>query len=659
MSAMAEDHSQQEQQQQFLFLVDAQQQQQQRQQENYHQQQQQHRHQQQDNHHHQQQQQQQQHDRQEQQIFESDSFFLDALEAPHSDTLPDTSHSHQQQLQEQQQQHQQQQPHQHHQRHPSQQNDLHQWALPLAAQSEHHSALTTSLTSSPDQQSDPNHSAIHSTGLMDMVTTSDGNAAVEHILANPAFTQFRQSSLEYDALISPYMTGEMTSLMQQDELDLLLTPLISPAMTPGVDFQHLSLSQMNETFSPLSSPALRPQDMVDYSNSYFSPAIVASTGGDNYTSSHSGPSVPSSYTSSPAMHPSAANHANLGMLDQSPALGPAQMQLRTSLVGVSPALQPALDSWSLPSAAIPAPRRRESLQSPLLSALREKGKKVPLSSPYTVPRKKSLALISPALMPLPSGRRRSSKSPDAVSGTNASDAGLQTPPSTLESGPVFKEPYPIQTKARQQNETPAFQPLAAADLLTSPALTPQLGPQAVAAVAAAAAAVAANGRLSLAPITPAQLMQLDNAQLSPEDPSPTLPTPAPSSHSLISPSLKPLLPSGSGKNRDAAIRLTEKSNYQNMREGNTDTIGLKYDGDVTTTVEAKRDCHKQAEQRRRDSLKQCFEDLRTLLPPIEEKNPSKVQVLKKSCQYIQYLQTREKDTNALLEKLRADLAARK
>ncbi|KAJ3176058.1 hypothetical protein HDU87_005575 [Geranomyces variabilis] len=218
---MAEDHSQQQQrqQQQFLFLADAQahQHQQQQHEENYHQQQQlqqQHNQQQHDTHRHHQQQQQQ--NQQEQQIFESDSFFLDALE--HSD-------AHQQQLQQQQHQ-QQQQSHAHGQQHISQQNDINQWALPLAQQNEHHSALATSLTSSPDQQSDPNHSAIHSTGLKDMVPTSDGNAAVEHILANPAFTQFRQSSLEYDALISPYMTGEMTSLMQQDELDVraLTTP---------------------------------------------------------------------------------------------------------------------------------------------------------------------------------------------------------------------------------------------------------------------------------------------------------------------------------------------------------------------------------------------------------------------------------------------------
>ncbi|KAJ3153767.1 hypothetical protein HDU86_005100 [Geranomyces michiganensis] len=497
---------------------------------------------------------------------------------------------------------------------------------------------------------------MHSTGLMDMVTTSDGDAAVSHAMANPAFTQFRQSSMEYDALMSSYMTGEVTSLMQQDELDLLLTPLISPAMTPGVDFQHLSLNQMNETFSPLSSPALRPQDIIDFTSSYYSPALPPSANG-NYIGSHSELSGSSSYAASPAVHPSAANHASLGMLDQSPALGPAQMQLRTSLVGVSPALQPTLDSWALPAAATTAAsRRRESLQSPLLSALREKGKKAPLSAPYTVPRTKSLSLISPALMPLPNGRRRSSKSPDTMSGgSNASDAGLQTPPSTLETGPVFKEPFPIQPKARPQKDASAFKPIAAADLLTSPALTPQLGPQAATAVAAAA-----SGHLSLAPITPAQLMQLDNAQLPQEDTAPSLTTtPASSTHSLISPSLKPLLPSGSSKNLDATLRLTEKSNYQNMREGNTDKIGLKYDGDVTTTVEAKRDCHKQAEQRRRDTLKQCFEDLRVMLPPIEEKNPSKVLVLKKSCEYIHYLQNREKDTNALLKKLRADLAARK
>ncbi|KAI7817992.1 Myc-type, basic helix-loop-helix domain-containing protein, partial [Gamsiella multidivaricata] len=50
--------------------------------------------------------------------------------------------------------------------------------------------------------------------------------------------------------------------------------------------------------------------------------------------------------------------------------------------------------------------------------------------------------------------------------------------------------------------------------------------------------------------------------------------------------------------------------------------------------ELRRTSHKAAEQKRRDSLKHCFDDLRNMIPSIQEKSPSKVFLLKKSFDYI-------------------------
>lgn len=69
-------------------------------------------------------------------------------------------------------------------------------------------------------------------------------------------------------------------------------------------------------------------------------------------------------------------------------------------------------------------------------------------------------------------------------------------------------------------------------------------------------------------------------------------------------------------------RLAAKSNYQNIVEGRGDVLGL--DNKAVTALQAERNpagetrrmSHKVAEQRRRDSLKKCFEDLRHLLPPL-------------------------------------------
>lgn len=63
-------------------------------------------------------------------------------------------------------------------------------------------------------------------------------------------------------------------------------------------------------------------------------------------------------------------------------------------------------------------------------------------------------------------------------------------------------------------------------------------------------------------------------------------------------------------------------------------MGLSYNTDLHSGIELRRTSHKAAEQKRRDSLKNCFDDLRHMIPNIQEKSPSKVFLLKKSFDYI-------------------------
>ncbi|KAF8950904.1 hypothetical protein BGZ46_004264 [Entomortierella lignicola] len=63
-------------------------------------------------------------------------------------------------------------------------------------------------------------------------------------------------------------------------------------------------------------------------------------------------------------------------------------------------------------------------------------------------------------------------------------------------------------------------------------------------------------------------------------------------------------------------------------------LGLSYNTDLHSGIELRRTSHKAAEQKRRDSLKNCFEDLRHMIPNIVDKAPSKVFLLKKSFDYI-------------------------
>jgi hypothetical protein len=61
---------------------------------------------------------------------------------------------------------------------------------------------------------------------------------------------------------------------------------------------------------------------------------------------------------------------------------------------------------------------------------------------------------------------------------------------------------------------------------------------------------------------------------------------------------------------DAAKALESKSNYQNLREGKTDVLGIKFSPGINAGLENRRSAHKKAEKRRRDSLKDWFNKLR-------------------------------------------------
>ncbi|KAI9278791.1 hypothetical protein BDA99DRAFT_554397 [Phascolomyces articulosus] len=80
---------------------------------------------------------------------------------------------------------------------------------------------------------------------------------------------------------------------------------------------------------------------------------------------------------------------------------------------------------------------------------------------------------------------------------------------------------------------------------------------------------------------------------------------------LISPSLQP-----NGKRLSAieeqvaAAALATKSNYQNMREGKAKSLGIDFSSSFQSGVENRRSAHKAAEQKRRDTLKQSFDSLR-------------------------------------------------
>lgn len=68
---------------------------------------------------------------------------------------------------------------------------------------------------------------------------------------------------------------------------------------------------------------------------------------------------------------------------------------------------------------------------------------------------------------------------------------------------------------------------------------------------------------------------------------------------------------------EAIAHLSNKSNYQNTLEGRAAALGINPSNTSSSYgPDGRKTSHKAAEQKRRDSLKAGFDDLRLLLPPI-------------------------------------------
>ncbi|GBB98521.1 hypothetical protein RclHR1_03250015 [Rhizophagus clarus] len=158
--------------------------------------------------------------------------------------------------------------------------------------------------------------------------------------------------------------------------------------------------------------------------------------------------------------------------------------------------------------------------------------------------------------------------------------------------------------------------------------------------------------------------------------------PSKSPHTLkptISPSLKPKLPGVIAD--EVAEQLANKSNYRSILEGTAKSLGISYSSDVHSSLESRRTTHKAAEQKRRDSLKQSFDELKKVVPyqPTLSKsnsgdgknddsknnnngksdgtmkNVSKLFLLKRAHDYIVELEQKSQVKDELIQKLNDEL----
>ncbi|ORX72499.1 hypothetical protein DL89DRAFT_282551 [Linderina pennispora] len=107
-----------------------------------------------------------------------------------------------------------------------------------------------------------------------------------------------------------------------------------------------------------------------------------------------------------------------------------------------------------------------------------------------------------------------------------------------------------------------------------------------------------------------------------------------------------------GLEADVVTRLATKSNYQNIIEGHSELLGLN------PGLEKRRTNHKQAEQKRRDSLKLCFDDLKTRLPELNPKLISKIYLLNEANVFIDKLRHTARHQERARQHVASALAAK-
>ncbi|KAL1918456.1 uncharacterized protein VTP21DRAFT_3116 [Calcarisporiella thermophila] len=266
-----------------------------------------------------------------------------------------------------------------------------------------------------------------------------------------------------------------------------------------------------------------------------------------------------------------------------------------------------------------------------------------------------LMLISPAITPSQSFFGQEVITPTEIFSPLTSPALLpqpsssQRPPSSQQSHKKKRAHEPYRKKRRDSKGAAAKESPDSQSLIALPVAgnDPSFSPSSTAACSSAMPPPPPRPT----PATPASLMNLSRASdMPPPPPSSAAAAVRPATlgpKALISPNLKPLLPGVSSE--EAAARLTVKSNYQTIRDGDSKILGLNHSPELQSGITLRRTSHKAAEQKRRDLLKQCFEDLRGILPEME--HPSKMALLKKSYEYILELSRLVEDQDAKIAEL--------
>ncbi|GAN01892.1 conserved hypothetical protein [Mucor ambiguus] len=403
-----------------------------------------------------------------------------------------------------------------------------------------------------------------------------------------------------NAMIQSYHTPMQHPVQQQNmpledfqDEEEFFTPLVSPAMAPTYnDHTYQSLNGINNhdnIFSPLSSPALNPspsigdqstlqqklafierqQQQLRNMHNQLRPAVSKASPILKSTNGFTSPLVNFSYDSN---NSNSATKMN------------TKKALQQKIAMSSPQFNGSPRSFAVPKSTKPmeSPLALKPLTPHTSFVNKSPAKSTNTSLSSNSSSSSNNGFIAPAtpslLMKLGGGGAGSNNnnnnmtsSPSSVpisSSSSAVDNMPVLPAAMLEDAPSSGKAKPESSKRRRISQQSA--------VFSSPGLSP-------------------NDNNSL--VSPAG----PRPQQSPRALKP-----------LISPSLHP-----NGKRlstieeETARALLTSKSNYENLKEGKAKSLGIDFNTTIQSGIENRRSAHKAAEQKRRDTLKQSFDSLRT------------------------------------------------
>ncbi|KAJ1677651.1 hypothetical protein EV182_005715, partial [Spiromyces aspiralis] len=253
---------------------------------------------------------------------------------------------------------------------------------------------------------------------------------------------------------------------------------------------------------------------------------------------------------------------------------------------------------------------------------------------------------APSATSNPTNRKRERRKSAIISGSTPAKRASTFTAASANSGRGGRRPRRISTKAplSPPNPLPIRPSIAKTPTTALQPTSPEGSTRAIPTAPASTSVTTysspmiatASSSVDLAKTTPNGLKPITPRGLKPK-PSPTSRPTTAGSDSKVS------------NDDDPIARLSTKSNYQNILEGKSDELGLKYSFDLFSGLEQRRTSHKQAEQKRRDCLKSCFEALKSKLPDLNPKMISKIYLLNQALSYIDKL---EADNQTLREEYR-------